>query len=113
MRNQPPDRLLKRLREWRVAPERDLTLGAPLGEFANEIKRRRRSMGSLGAMWQQLAPPELVERTSLISLSRGVLTVRCDDSACKFEIDRWLRAGGEIELIKHAATRLNRVRLTL
>lgn len=106
-------RQLDNLRQWRNRPEKDLSLASPLAEVARDIKRRARSFGSLGAAWQQLTPPDLVERTSLVSLARGILTVRCDDAACKFELDRWLRSGGEVAVIKRAATTLNRVKLVL
>lgn len=111
--NPSPARQLDRLRSWRVPVARDLTLAGPLGDQARELKRQARTFGSLGAAWQELAPQGPGERASLVSLSRGVLTVRCEDAATRFELDRWLRAGGEIALIKRAAAKLTRVRLVL
>lgn len=104
-------RLVERLRALRNHPAKELSLAPLIGDAADGYKRRMRNLGSLGAAWRDLAPPELVNTSELVGLARGVLTIRAADSAARFEIDRWLRGGGEIELVKRAAARLTRVRV--
>ncbi len=106
-------RQIERLRGWRTSEARDLTLRDPLASAAKEFKRRARTFGSLGAAWVELAPAGVGERAALESLARGVLTVRCEDAATKFELDRWLRGGGEVALVRRAAAKVNRVKLVL
>lgn len=105
-------RLLARLRASRVAPARDLTLAAQMAAQAKDLRKRARSFGALGAAWLDVVPAALRERATLISFARGVLLVRADDDAARFELDRWLRTGGEVSLVKRCPTALLRVRLT-
>lgn len=104
---------LERLRRSRIAPERDLTLRTPLGFLGQDLKKRARQTGGLGGAWAALVPPDLAAHTTLVSLSRGVLTIKCDDASAKFDLDRWLRTGGEIALVKCAPAGLTKVRLVL
>ena len=55
-------------------------------------------------------PESIRERCTPLGVRAGVLSVRCDDASTGFELDRWLRSGGEIELIKAAPTMLTRVK---
>jgi hypothetical protein len=103
--------LVERLRTWRGVPTRDLSLAGAFGAARQELKRRSRTLGAVATAWTATLPANLVERTALVGFSRGVLTVRCDDNAARFELDRFLRSGGELELIRRAPAGLARVRL--
>lgn len=89
---------------------KDVTLGADLAALARDVKRQTTQFAGLGEAWQALCPAPLSAGTTLVSLSRGVLCVRAQGAAARFALDRWLRAGGETELIKRCPTLL-RVRL--
>jgi hypothetical protein len=104
---------IERLRAWRASPVPDVSLRDPLASAAREFKRQARTFGSLGSAWTALAPEGVGDRAALVSLARGVLTVRCEDAATRFELDRWLRGGGETALISRASAKVNRVKLVL
>ncbi|MGD9689260.1 MAG: DciA family protein [Phycisphaerales bacterium] len=105
--------LVARLRALRTPPERDLSVAGPIARAASELKRRATNLGALGPAFDELVPPALRARAHLEGLRRGVLTVRCADSAARYELDRWLRGGGEISLIRRSGARLTRVRATV
>ena len=46
-------------------------------------------------------------------VARGVLQVRCQDASTRYELDRWLRAGGEHALVRAAGARVIKVKLVL
>lgn len=102
---------LEQLRTWRNRPERDLTLAEPLAREVKLIRRLERSMGSIATAWQDLVPADVASRTALVGVSRGVLTVRVSDSAARYELDRWLRTGGETAIIRRCVNGLTRIRL--
>lgn len=104
---------LDQLRAWRTKPERDLSLTREFAQLGTLLKRQDRSLGGIGSAWAALVPPALRPKTTLISLSRGILTVRVGDAPAKFDLDRWLRCGGELELIRKAPAGLTKVRLVL
>lgn len=109
----PADRQLARLRGWRNRPESAAALAEFLpGQFRNEVERPLRQFASLGAIWSEILRPDLLPRTRLESLSRGVLRVAVDSSATLYDLDRELRAGLERELIKrHKGPAFRRVQL--
>lgn len=57
-------------------------------------------------------PRELADRVAAISLRGGTLTIAPRDAASRYELDRWLRAGGEQEVVTASRGPLQRVRLT-
>ncbi|CAN5757412.1 hypothetical protein BH11PLA1_BH11PLA1_21350 [soil metagenome] len=103
--------LIQRLQQWRAGSQRDLAMTGLFTGAAKDIRRRGRAVGGLGAAWAELAPGHLVERTEVVGVSRGVLTIRVADTGSKFELDRWLRCGGETALIERAGAALLRVKL--
>lgn len=104
---------LDQLRAWRTQPSRDLTLGKEFAQVGQLLRRQERTLGGIGGAWADLAPPALRPKTTLVGLNRGVLTVRVADAPAKFELDRWLRSGGELALIKRCPAGLTKVRLTI
>jgi hypothetical protein len=60
-----------------------------------------------------VVPETLRGRTALVGVSRGVLTVKVEDAGTKFELDRFLRSGGEAALVGRVPVGLRRVRLVL
>ena len=95
---------LKQLRNWRVWQDRDTTIAASLREATARIDEQRRASAGAGESWEALVPPRLRQRCTIL-LHRGSLTVRARDAAARFEIDRWLRAGGEAALTRRAGIR--------
>ena len=99
------------LRSWRTWPDKAVTLEAEMSRLAATVSRQKRSLGPASTAWLALCPPELLGATVLLACSRGVLTVQCADHAARYELDRWLRSGGELALVKRCPGALLRVKL--
>jgi hypothetical protein len=87
------DASLNRLRGFRVREGRDLSL-SDLAAKAREYQRASRSLGAVSPAWEQACPKDLLPKTSIVSLARGVLTVGVDGSSTRYALDRAMRAGG-------------------
>ncbi len=86
------------------------SLSAAFAAEARHLRARARSLGAAGGAFTRLVPGPIAERCTLVGIRAGVLSVRCDDAATGFELDRWLRTGGELRLITAAPTVLTRVK---
>ncbi len=107
---------LEKLRSNRVRPARDITLAANLAGEVLEAKKRHKAVGGIGAAWAELMSEvvtgtNLAERTIVRSFFRGVLTIEASDTAARYEVDRWLRAGGLETLRKRSPRTLARVKV--
>jgi hypothetical protein len=102
---------LDQLRTWRNFKERDLTITGEMTKIAQTVRRQERSFGSAGTVFIELCPKALLPKCGMVSLARGVLTLRAADSATRFELDRWLRTGGEMSIIKRCPAGLTRIKL--
>src|SRR5688572_27737500 len=99
MRGEPS---LKRLRGFRNKAERDVSIGGALAEVEREVKKLQRAVGGIGSAWEEIAPARLAGRCRVVGITRGVLTIRAADAAARFELDRFMRGGGEAELSRRA-----------
>lgn len=99
------------LRTYRVHRERAEPLALSLASIRKELERRETTIGPAQAAWESVIPPEIVALSTVVSLSRGTLTVRISDSSARYATDRLLRSGLEITLLKRLPTGLRRVRL--
>lgn len=99
---------LARLREIRVPRSRDQTLARDLDQLAGDLAKRQRA-GSGGDRAWETAPDEIRGLGTPAGVSRGVLTIRTADSGSRFLVDRWLRSGGEAQLIRAAKVGIRRV----
>ncbi len=93
-----------------MSPDRDLGLADTLGALGRNLKAEARKSGGIGAAWAAAVPAELLERTQIVALSRGVLRVRCDDAATLHQVSQWLRAGGQDQLVRLAPVALSKVK---
>ncbi len=108
-----PVQQLKLLREHRVFRERTVAVGPMAAALGADFKRLERKIGGVAGAWAEVCPPDLVKRTMVEGVSRGVLHIRADDAGTRFEIDRWLRSGGERELVKKCPTTVRKVRVVI
>lgn len=102
---------LESLRARRVRPEPDQSFTSLFRERAVELDRLEKRLGAIAGAWQRLCPPELLPRTSVRSLSRGVLTIGVEDAAARYELDRFLRSGAERTFIRACPTTVRKVKL--
>ena len=104
---------VQRLRENRVRPERDRSLAGEMDRAIREVAQLRRATGGSAAAWSKVVPESLLKRTALEGISKGVLTVRVPDAATRFELDRFLRSGGQKQLLGESRTSIGRVRIVV
>jgi hypothetical protein len=104
---------LQRLRDARVRPPRNLSLAPDMDRAIREAASQRRSTGGCADAWSRIIPPALLAKTSLEGVSKGVLTVRVPDASTRFELDRFLRSGGQKQLVSACRANLSRVRLVV
>lgn len=102
---------LAKLRGWRTPPPRDLGLASLVDGERKRLVRCHKAVGGMGLAWEEVVPPRLAAKVELLRLTRGVLSVRVKDSATRFELDRFLRSGGEAELVRRAAGAIRRVKV--
>lgn len=102
---------LEALRKGRVWPERDGSIGAMFRERGAELERLEKRLGGVSRAWQSVCPPDLLARTSVRSLLRGVLTIGVEDAATRFELDRLLRSGAERVFVRACPTTVRKVKL--
>ncbi|MEM9166923.1 MAG: hypothetical protein AAGB48_07835 [Planctomycetota bacterium] len=110
MRTPAADRLAA-LRSRRTWDARAKPIAEALAPFRGQLERRQRTAGPAQNAWAKVLPTELVEASTVLSLARGTLTVRIPDSATRFATDRFLRAGGEMAVIRACPTTVRRIKL--
>ncbi len=104
---------LERLRQRRVKPARDVAMTPIISEEARLLRRTQRSLAGIAAAWDTVVPKELAGKAVLVSLSRGVLTVRVRDAAGRFALDRFLRGGGERAILQSGPTGVRKVKVVV
>jgi hypothetical protein len=102
---------IERLRKYRTW-ERGGRLGDEVLRQTRSLEKLLRSLAGVGERWGSLLPPELLARTQLRGLNRGVLTVSVADASTDYELDRWLRGGG-LEALRRAGAAVTRVKTVL
>ena len=108
-----PSVSLSTLRRYRALPTgRPLSIAPEMATIARELGHAARAEDALDHAWRSLAPANLRERAGTLSLSRGVLSVRTPDASARFELDRWLRAGGMARLARACGRGISRVRFS-
>ncbi|MFO0830480.1 MAG: DciA family protein [Phycisphaerales bacterium] len=107
-----PLQRIEQLRKLRVRGTPDLSMRADAETTLRELKKQLRTTGSLGERWASLVPPALANVTSPGRLTRGTLTITARDAAARYELERWLAAGGE-ESIRANVKGVRALRVTL
>jgi len=108
-----PAQQLDLLRRTRVRGEAAQPLG-PMAEAAGrELMRLQKKLGGVGAAWAEACPPAFRDRTWVEGVSRGILSIRIPDASTRYEVDRWLREGGEREVVRRCPTTVRKVKLVI
>lgn len=113
MTNQPRNHAdrLQALREARARPSRDTAAGPLFSAAARDLHRLEKKLAGVAEAWEAVCPSHLLDRTAIISVSRGVLSIGVADAPARFEIDRLLGAGAKRELIRRCPMTVRRIRL--
>jgi hypothetical protein len=105
---------LRLLRAHRALPKgRDTGIAGEVRSLMGRLGAAGRGDDAITNAWEELAPPGLRDRARVVSLSRGVLNLRVSDASARFEVDRWLRAGGQARLARACGRGISRVRFTM
>ncbi|MEL6499379.1 MAG: DciA family protein [Planctomycetota bacterium] len=107
----PASARIDKLRARRTWTDKATPIGASLESIRRELKLRDQTIGPAAEAWNAVMPKELADRSTIVSVKRGTLTVRIPDSASRFAADRLLRAGAEIRLLKTCPRNVRRVKL--
>lgn len=104
---------LDRLRQMRVRPDRARDLSADMQAQLKTIRKVSRTESSLIQAWNTAAPDSLASRCKPKGVRAGRLEIIAPDSSTRYELDRWLRAGGERELSALAKVPIRGVRVQI
>ncbi|MBX3353570.1 MAG: DUF721 domain-containing protein [Phycisphaeraceae bacterium] len=104
------DASLGKLRTLRVYAQRDLSL-ASLADTARRYQRDSKRLAGACAAWEAACPPDLLSRTSIVALARGVLTVGVDGASTRYALDRALRDGGLDALRRASSAAISKVKM--
>ena len=102
---------IARLRGLRVREEWDRSLGVTVRAIESELKQAERRLGGVGAVLAEVCPARLLAHCRVRSVSRGTLIVEVDQASARYQLDRWLRSGGETRLIEASGASIRRVKL--
>lgn len=97
----------------RTRPAPAQTLSRLFLAHAPEVRRVRRQLAGIAGAWAEVVPPEIAGRVRLEGVNAGVLSVRAEDAAVRFQLDRFLRGGGEARLLHRLPTAVRRIRIGL
>ena len=96
----------------RQFPDRTSHLSQPLNSFMKYVLAKRvRQLSELAQIWDDVIPESIREHTALESFSRGILTVKVDSAAHRFELQTLLAGGLTRELQRRYAGALDKVRI--
>ena len=83
-------------------------------QFERDHRKPFDRLGEFIEKWAEIMPPEIVERSRLSAINRGVLTIHLDGSSTLYAADRLLKSGLESQLrLAGRKAMLRRVRLEI
>jgi hypothetical protein len=83
-------------------------------DFKKNVQKPFKQLHAMAEVWSQLVPAHLVKKTRLVSLQRGVLQVMVDSSSTLYELDRLLRQGLQMQIIReHKGPAVSRIQLRI
>jgi len=106
------ERRVKAVRDSRVYPDADRSMGFMKKWFQREVARPHKQLGKAAAVWESSVPEALRPHTRLVSLSRGTLRVEVDSSAVLYELDALRRTGLE-RAMQAGGTGVRKVKLVV
>lgn len=104
---------LERLRRFRVRQSAPLGIGDLVHDQLRQARRALRADARLVAAWEAAVPARLADLGAIEQLARGTITIRADHDSARFEIERWLRSGGNETLKRAAPLGIKRIRVVV
>jgi len=109
-RNNPMARLELTVRS-RTRNQFDNAITTDLDRLSHDVLDRRRRVGHAADALAAAISPHALAGIELVSLERGVLTVRARSSSARFIFDRELRSGGKERLLRASASAIKRIKV--
>lgn len=106
-------RQIERVRSLRARPGFDPAIAPAVEAEAAAARQAQRALGGFAEAWEAVIPAELALHTSIVSVRGGTASVHVDSAPVRYELDRFLRGGGEAALRARYTRTLLRVRLTI
>jgi len=102
---------LERLRANRAPKRREAVLADVVRTAQSALRRTATRNGATVEAWRCAAPESLVDAVRVLGWRRGRLELAVDDASMRFELERWLREGGERALGAAMGRAIGRVRV--
>ena len=106
-------RQVERLRPYRQVHDRAKPLADDFAKLARSHGRTGTRLEGLSEVWDACCPPGLIERAALRSISRGVLTIAVSDATTRYAVERAVKGGLDLELIRAAPMTVRKVKVVL
>lgn len=103
-------RELERLRVFRRERTPDIAIAGELSRLLGTLTRGARTTASIEEAFERLVPANLKGRVRVTAWTRGILTVRADDPAARYDADRWLKGPGLRALAAASGKGISKVR---
>lgn len=94
MRPDDAARQIERLRRFRNALPRDVSIARDVERVRRDAVTTDRSAAKILDAWERMVPQDLRDSGRPTSFKRGVLEITCESSPAIFGLNRWLQAGG-------------------
>lgn len=111
MPRRSPQQQLENLRAHRVRPAPDTSMNALFGAERRTVQRAHKRLGAIAEAWNTACPSDLLDRTALLSLARGVLTVAVPDASAMYDLDRALRSGLERQIVSLSRAPVRKIKV--
>lgn len=102
---------LQRRQDQIEARSRRVEVSGLFATVQRELQRTEKRLAGSSALWERVCPPELLERTCVVGLQRGTLTIGVRDHSTRYVLDRLLRSGLEDEVRRRSAVSVSSVKL--
>lgn len=102
---------LQRRQDQIEARSRRVEVSGLFATTQRELQRTEKRLAGSSALWERVCPPELLERTCVVGLQRGTLTIGVRDHSTRYVLDRLLRSGLEDEVRRRSAVSVSTVKL--
>ena len=104
---------LARIAPYRRRREREPSITKIVEDTLKKARRDEKRIGSFAEAWEALVPEELLRACTIGSVRGSKITIEVDSSSAKFELDRLLRGGLQVELRRLYTGPLTEVRTKL
>ena len=90
-----------------------MSIAPIVASIARERKRFAKTLGPAVEAWEAIVPGPLARACTLVALKGGTLSVETASNAVAFELDRFLRTGGQRDLAERTAGAVRAVRVRI